>query len=80
MIEILLISFYVISAILCGYFLYKLTVKELKSGLGIINLGTLFIRIVAIVIPVINVLILIALFAQFLYNTDIKISIKDENE
>lgn len=80
MIEILLISFYVISAILCGYFIYKLTVKELKAGLGIINLGTLFIRVVTPLIPVANALILIALFVQFLYNTDIKINIKDKNE
>ena len=79
MIEILLISLYVISTLLCGYFLYQLTVKELRNGLGIINLGTLFIRILATFIPIVNTTILIALFTQYLYNTDIKIKMKDEN-
>lgn len=79
MIEILLISLYVVSVLLCGYFLYQLTVKELKNGLGVINLGALFIRIVVPLIPLVNTLILIAFFVNYLYNTDIKFNMKDNN-
>ena len=77
MTEILLIILYVVSTILCGYLLYRLTVKELKNGMGIINLGTLLSRIILPIVPLVNTLIVIALFANYVYNTDIKINMKD---
>ena len=69
---------YVISILLCGYYFYKLTLKELQINSGIINLGTLAIRIIVPLIPVINTLILIVLWVVYLYNTDIKIIMKDK--
>ena len=69
---------YVISILLCGYYFYKLTLKELQINSGIINLGTLVIRIIVPLIPVINTLILIVLWVVYLYNTDIKIIMKDK--
>lgn len=69
---------YVVSILLCGYYFYKLTLKELQINSGIINLGTLAIRIIVPLIPVINTLILIVFLAAYLYNTDIKINMKDK--
>ena len=69
---------YVISILLCGYYFYKLTLKELQINSGIINLGTLVIRIIVPLIPVINTSILIVLWVVYLYNTDIKINTKDK--
>lgn len=77
MIEILLISFYVLSVGLCGYSYYKLTVKELKQSLGIMSAGVLFNRILLSLVPIVNIVIAIAYFMAFLYNTDIKFDMKD---
>ena len=79
MIEILLISIYVLSAILCGYCYYKMTRKELVDNLGIINAGILCTRIITILFPIVNLIVAIAYFVSFLYNTNIKINIKDKN-
>ena len=70
---------YVISALLCGYSIYKFTVTELQINSGIINLGALVVRIVTPLVPVINTSILIAFWVIYLYNTDIKINMKDKN-
>ena len=80
MIEILLISLYVISIILCGYCYYTLTVDELKKSSGIINAGLLFTRSLITFIPIANISIAIAYFMVFLYNTEIKFNIKDKND
>lgn len=78
MIEILLISFYVISAILCGYCHYTLTMRELREKLGVINAAVLCARIVSVFLPIFNLIIAVVYFANFLYNTDIKFNIKDK--
>jgi predicted membrane protein len=81
MIEILLISFYVLSVILCGYTYYTITIKELQKNSGIINAGILVSRVLLIFTPIINFIVSLAYFWYFLYNTEIKINIKiDKNE
>lgn len=77
---ILLIILYVASVLLCGYLLYKLTVKDLQNNSGIINLGTLVLRIILPIIPAVNISIIIAFTYKYMYNTDIKFNIEDKNE
>lgn len=79
MIELVLISFYVVSVLLCGYCYHIITMKELRDSLGIINAGTLVTRILLVLVPTVNFGIAVAYFVVFLYNTDIKIKMKDKN-